>query len=306
MSSRINQWSLIGVPDHTGVLNVGGRIGAALGPDAFRRIFRKMKGLSQVQETCSDLGDVKGLTSDIVKNHRLLSDRVKEIKGLSVVIGGGHDHGFSHLRGIAEAFPGKRIGCINIDAHLDVRKPEPVISSGSPFYLALEAGIIRTEDFIEFGIQSHCNSKELWKYIETKKVQVVPFSRVRGSSALAEFKSCLNQLAENCDVIVISLDLDAASMAYAPGVSAPQAEGFTGSDFIAMMEEAGRHPKALSLGIFELCPPHDIDDHTARLAATCAWHFVEKKEAVPFGSEAALLNDASRSEKNPSSRKPSV
>jgi formiminoglutamase len=277
MSSRINQWSLIGVPDHTGVLNVGGRIGAALGPEAFRRVFRKMKGLSDVQETCSDLGDVQGFGQDIIKNHRLVSDRVKSIQGLSVIVGGGHDHGFSHLRGLAEAFPGQRLGCINIDAHLDVRKPEPVISSGSPFYLALEAGVIKPEDFIEFGIQSHCNSKELWKYIESKKVQVVPFSRVRGWKVITEFRSCLNQLAEKCDVIVVSLDLDAASMAYAPGVSAPQAEGFSGSDFIEMMEEAGRQPKVQSLGIFELCPPHDIDDHTARLAATCAWHFIEKR-----------------------------
>jgi arginase family enzyme len=78
-------------------------------------------------------------------------------------------------------------------------------------------------------------------------------------------------------VIVVSLDLDAASMAFAPGVSAPQAEGFSGSDFIEMMEEAGRQPKVQSLGIFELCPPHDIDNHTARLAATCTWHFIESK-----------------------------
>jgi formiminoglutamase len=282
MSSRINQWSLIGVPDHTGVLHVGGRIGAALGPEAFRRIFRKLKGLAPVHESCVDLGDVQGLTADIVKNHRLVSDRVKTIQGVSVVIGGGHDHGFSHLRGIAEAFPGKRLGCINIDAHLDVRKADPIISSGSPFYLALEAGVLKPENFVEFGIQSHCNAKELWKYIETKKVEVVPFSRLRGGKGPAEFKSCLERLALQCDVIVISLDLDAASMAYAPGVSAPQPEGFTGSDFLQMMEEAGRHPKVQSLGIFELCPPHDIDDHTARLAATCAWHFVEQKGVGTF------------------------
>jgi formiminoglutamase len=81
-------------------------------------------------------------------------------------------------------------------------------------------------------------------------------------------------------LIVVSLDLDAASLAFAPGVSAPQAEGFSSNDIIEMMEEAGRQEKVQSLGIFELCPPHDIDEHTARLAATAAWHFVEAKLSV--------------------------
>jgi formiminoglutamase len=281
MSSRINQWSLIGIPDHTGVIHVGGRIGAALAPAAFRRIFVKMRGLSRVHECCKDHGDVTPITQDIVLNHRSASDLVKSVTkpdSCSVIVGGSHDHGFSHLRGICEGLAGKRIGCINIDAHLDVRKAEPVITSGSPFYLALESGIVRAEDFIEFGIQSHCNSPELWKYIDAKKVQVIPLSRLRGGwKAGLEFRGAINELAEKCDAIVVSLDLDAAAEAFAPGVSAPQAEGFTSGDIIEMMEEAGRQAKVISLGIFELNPAHDIADRTARLAATAAWHFVEAK-----------------------------
>jgi formiminoglutamase len=280
MSQRINQWSLIGVPDHAGVIHVGGRIGSALGPASFRRVFGKMRGRSEVHEHCTDLGDVQGLGVDVEKNHRRASDAISKIIGVSVIVGGSHDHGFSHLRGIAEAHPGKRMGCINIDAHLDVRKPEPEITSGSPFYLALESGVLRADDFIEFGIQSHCNSKVLWEYIESKKVSVIPFSKVRGWRGQTEFKACLNRLAGQCDLIVVSLDLDAASLAFAPGVSAPQAEGFSSNDIIEMMEEAGRQEKVQSLGIFELCPPHDIDEHTARLAATAAWHFVEAKLSV--------------------------
>jgi formiminoglutamase len=282
MSSRINQWSLIGIPDHTGVIHVGGRIGAALAPAAFRRIFAKMKGPASVHETCEDRGDVTPITQDIVQNHRKASELVKSAtssaESCSVVVGGGHDHGFSHLRGVCEALAGKRVGCINIDAHLGVRKAEPIITSGSPFYLALESGIIQAEDFIEFGIQSHCNSPDLWKYIEAKKIQVIPFTRMRGGwKAGLEFRGAISELAEKCDAIVVSLDLDAAAEAFAPGVSAPQAEGFTSGDIVEMMEEAGRQPKVVSLGIFELNPTHDVGDRTTRLAATAAWHFVEAK-----------------------------
>lgn len=275
------KWSLVGIPDHAGVMNVGGRIGAALGPAAFRKVFSRLKGQVPVASTCVDHGDVGPISlNDAQANHRRASDQVRDAArscDVSVVVGGGHDHGFSHLRGLAEAFPGKCVGCINIDAHLDVRRADPMITSGSPFYLALESGVLKPECLVEFGIQSHCNAPELWSYVESKGVQVVPYGQVRGWKAALEFKSVLNRLIDECDVVAVSLDLDAVAAAFAPGVSAPQAEGFSASEIIEMMEEAGRASKVVSLGVFELNPLLDLDDRTARLGATAVWHFVESR-----------------------------
>jgi formiminoglutamase len=128
---------------------------------------------------------------------------------------------------------------------------------------------------IEFGIQSHCNSPRLWKYCEKKKIQVVPFPLLRNGRATYLFEKSLTRLASQCDVVVISLSLESAAACYAPGVSAPQAEGFTASEIIEMMEMSGRQKKVKSLGIFELNPLHDVEDLTARLAATAAYHFIE-------------------------------
>ena len=137
-----------------------------------------------------------------------------------------------------------RLGCINIDAHLDVRQPDPLVTSGSPFYLAVESGVLDSSRLIEFGIQSHCNAPALWDYADRKKIQIVPFSKLRGGKAARSFEHSLGLLAARCDAIVVSLDLDAAAHAYAPGVSAPQAEGFTSSDVIEFAELAGRARKS--------------------------------------------------------------
>jgi formimidoylglutamase len=273
---------MIGIPDHQGVANVGGRLGAMRGPAAFREIFQKMKGRHPVEKYINDLGDVKGLSAEVSLNHRRAADLIREGHrghGFSVVVGGGHDHGFSHLLGIREALPKKgrgfRLGCLNIDAHLDVRKPAPLISSGSPFFLAIESHVLDPERFVEFGIQAHCNSAELWDYVDRKGVEVVPLKTLRQGRAVPVFERKLKQLSARCDAVVVSFDLDAASAAYAPGVSAPQAEGFTASEIIEMMEIAGKNKKTVSLGLFELNPEHDADNRTARLAATAAYHFVE-------------------------------
>ena len=281
MSQR-SKYCLIGVPDHQGVVNVGGRIGAALGPQAFRRVWARMSGHAPVKVNVRDAGDVPGMGADVATNHRLASDLVREEQraaARTVIVGGGHDHGYSHLVGVMEALTrGKKrpkLGCINIDAHLDVRAPAPAITSGSPFYLALESGLLDPSRLIEFGIQSHCNARGLWDYVGRKKVEVVGFDRLRDGKAIAAFRQALKKLSARCDAIVVSLDLDAAAQAYAPGTSAPQSEGFTPTELIQMAELAGRASKVASLGIFELNPVHDIDDRTARLGATAVWHFIE-------------------------------
>jgi arginase family enzyme len=87
------------------------------------------------------------------------------------------------------------------------------------------------------------------------------------------FEQALKALAGRCDFVAVSFDLDAVAECHAPGVSAPQADGFSASEAIEMMTIAGTHPKVASLGIFELNPEHDIGDRTARLAATSVFYF---------------------------------
>jgi len=275
------KWTLIEVSDHQGVMNVGGRVGACHGPRAFSLVFNRLRGRCPVHEQKAFSAAVSPIGSDVFENYRHAADAIRDAQRLhpvSLVIGGGHDHAYSHLLGLSEALGGKvKLGCINIDAHLDVRAPAPLPGSGSPFYLAIESGVLDPERLIEFGVQSHCNGPELWAYVERKKVQVVPWNDLRFADRVKQFESKLAELAARVDAVVISLDLDALAQAYCPGVSAPQAEGFSSSEIIRMMEIAGTHSKVISLGIFELSPEHDVQEATARVAATAAFHFLESK-----------------------------
>ncbi len=282
MKQRI-KWGLVKVPDQQGVFNVGGRLGAARGPAALAKSFAKFRPELPGREADRTLSAVD---HDPAINHtqaaKELADFHRDSKNsVSIFIGGGHDHGYSQLLGIQESWKkhlGKapRLGCINLDAHLDLRPAKPVITSGSPFWLALENGVLRGEDLVEFGIQPQCNATSLHEYARKHQVQVVPFSDLRFGSAVKAFERKLADLSQTCDLVVVSLDLDCLAQAYAPGVSAPVAEGFTPSEVFAMVEAAGRNSKVPSLGIFELNPEHDLDSRTAILGATAAYRFISE------------------------------
>jgi formiminoglutamase len=156
------------------------------------------------------------------------------------------------------------------------------MTSGSPFRRLIEEKILKPELLVEFGIQNHCNGEELWAYAKKAKIKVVPFEQTRNGRALAEFKKCLTALEKKVDVLLISVDLDALSLAVAPGVSAPQPEGFDASELYQMLEVSAAKKKVISLGLFELSPEQDFKDVTARLAAQSAWKFLNFKL---FGKE---------------------
>ena len=275
-------WSLIGLPDDTGVKNVKGRYGAAGGPAAFRTWFDKLKGNAEVRHYLRDCGDVLPQTA-IEETHRKAASCIADARiksHFTIVVGGGHDLVYPHLCAYHNGRDlGKKIGCINIDVHLDLRSDKPVITSGSPFYMALNTGLLEGENFVEFGIQEYANAEELFVFAEEKKVNVIMFDDLRNGHAVSGFKKALQYLTERCDEIIISLDLDAIQAAFAPGVSAPAPEGFTPSEVVEMLRHAAEHEKVKSLGIYELNPDFDIDNRTARLAAVCAYQFASVKMA---------------------------
>lgn len=270
---------IIGLGDHEGVNNVGGRVGAAKGPEAFKTFYNKLNGDDFFQKTKEQIEfiDFKGLTLE--EKHLKAANKVSEadkISDLTIVVGGGHDFIYSHIKGISYNHP-NNASCINIDPHLDMRPYDEKFTSGSPFRRLLDEEILSSKQLIEYGIQTHANAPALFEYAESKQIDIVYYHEITFVNYLSVFKQKLDHLAKESSHITISLDLDVLQAAFAPGVSAPAAEGFTPEQMKALLQCAASYKEVKSLGIFELNPDLDIDDRTARLAAYCAYYFIEAK-----------------------------
>lgn len=256
----MTKFGLLGAPDDLGVKNVFGRCGAAYGPKFFRTYFNF--------EHCLDFGDITN-THDLEQHYLQVAHGIEKIHNQnlkSILIGGGHDYAYSHLLGLKKIVP--KISCINIDAHLDVRPYEPLMTSGSPFRRAIEEGLIEGPELVEFGIQKYANKHNLFQYANQKNIPIYFYESMRQEDKILVFKKALAALKYP---VVLSVDLDAVRISDAPGVSAPSVEGFFSHEVIEMIEAC--RDKILSLGIFELNPLHDHQNQTSRLAARLAYAF---------------------------------
>jgi formiminoglutamase len=76
------------------------------------------------------------------------------------------------------------------------------------------------------------------------------------------------------EAIFVSIDIDSAAQAFAPGCSAPSPDGFTPAELIAIAFAAGRHPQTRYLDLMEINPNFDLDHRTARLGAALLLAFL--------------------------------
>lgn len=262
---------LLGFPSDEGVRRNGGRPGAREGPAAIRHALRRLtpdaadaERSTALLERVVDLGDVP-VSGDLERDQELLGRTLAPWlqDGIFVaVMGGGHETTYGHFLGYAAA--GRPVELLNWDAHPDVRElKEGLGHSGSPFRQALEhpSGLARR--YTVGGLLPHSAAAAHVAYVRRRGRAV--FRGDLDATRRRELYVTLESPA------LVSFDLDAVDQSAAPGVSAPAVGGFGTGEWFELAAAAGACPAVASVDLVELCPPHDADGRSARLAALTLW-----------------------------------
>ncbi|MCP1365100.1 arginase family protein, partial [Halomonas sp. BBD48] len=131
--------ALLGFACDAGVARNQGRVGAAEGPTALRRALASLAW--HRQGPAYDAGDVRCEGDAMEGAQQALAGHLVPLLDeghLPIVLGGGHEMAYASWSGLAQHLAARgetapRIGIINFDAHLDLRDPAHVRSSGTPF-----------------------------------------------------------------------------------------------------------------------------------------------------------------------------
>ncbi len=268
--------ALLGFPCDAGVTRNGGRQGAAAAPDRIRHWLYRLTppaeepAFAELLADTIDLGNVccgDSLEDDQATLGSVIAELLRDERGIvPIVLGGGHETTFGHFLGYAESK--SVVDIVNLDAHADVR---PLVDglghSGSPFRQAIEHQSSCCRRYAVAGLTPWSTSPDH-----------VTWVREHGGVAhwSDEVTSDLVRRLYSSDEasILASFDMDAVDVAQAPGVSAPNTCGLDRSVWLDAAYQAGRSPAVRSMDLVEVCPPHDVDEHTARLAALTIWSFL--------------------------------
>lgn len=286
--------ALLGAPFDGGVTAGGGRAGAALGPAAVRRALLRAGTTYHLEhDLCLeplaivDAGDLEA-SPDTRETHQRLETALAALLArgvLPVVIGGGHDLTFATLAALARR-DGGPVGAVSLDAHLDVRPVrDGTITSGTPFRRALEEGLLDGARFTVLGPHGNRNARAHLDWLRTRGGRVVSLAEARRLGTETAMTAALARATGPFPVparlhgqprpaVLVSLDIDSAAQAHAPGCSAPSPDGFRPDELLAFAFLAGADPSVAAFDVMEVNPRYDLDNRTAALAAAAIVQFL--------------------------------
>ncbi len=188
-----------------------------------------------------------------------------------LAIGGEHGISLALLRALKKRL-GAPVGMVHFDAHVDTWPDNfgQVYGHGSPFYHAIEEGLIDPARTIQIGIRSAVQ-REVWDWTVSKGVTILTAQNVFeiGPAAVADRSRRFSARRPPISPTTI----DCLDPAFAPGTGTPEFAGLlpwqvqaiirrlTGIDFVGM-------------DVVEVSPSFDVAEITALTAATVMWEYL--------------------------------
>ena len=184
-----------------------------------------------------------------------------------VALGGDHSISLPLLRAQAAKFG--PLALVHFDAHTDVEPGD--YEHGTVFRHAVEEGLIDPAAFIQVGIRGSLYFPDDLNVARRLGIRVLTIDDCFEMGIPAVVEAIRETVGDR--QTYVTLDIDAADPAFAPGTGTPEPGGFSSYQMLQLM----RGLKGLNLvgmDIVEVSPPYDHADVTAILAANLVFEYL--------------------------------
>ncbi len=275
---------ILGCPQDEGVKRNGGRVGAALAPDAIRAEFYRLT-IFVIHHKICDLGSLN-LQNSLEETHdnlmKIATEILKNGKKL-IVLGGGNDISYPNGKAMAEVFgAGNWLG-VGVDAFFDVNTGESR-SSGTPFRQLLEENLIQNNYLYQIAYQAQCISPIHYRYLQNLGVNMVSVEQLRSrETADLELRELMRQKfishSESLTAF-FGFDMHAIRSSDAPGTSDPSPIGLRSGEFLNLVQFAAKLVNTKIVQFTEVNPNFDIDNRTSKLVAVGMHKFCSSQPKI--------------------------
>src|SRR5690349_4369157 len=270
--------AIVGVPFDTGGTY---RVGARFGPQAIRaasaliRPYHSGSGVAVFDKlSVVDYGDVPVVPGYIEESYRRIEAGLLDVVKAGVVpidLGGDHSIALPELRALANVHG--KVALVQLDSHSDTidsyfGMPH---THGTPFYHAVNEGLIDTAHSIQVGLRGGIYSERDHQVPRDMGIAVITGVEAHelGMRAVAER---IVKRASGAKVF-LSFDIDFIDPAYAPATGTPEIGGFTTWESQVLLRGLAGLDHA-GFDVVEVIPAYDVADNTSFTAANIVFEFL--------------------------------
>lgn len=218
-----------------------------------------------------DAGDVEMYSGDAVRSCRDLEAVVARVAGsgaVPVVLGGDHTVTWPNATGVARARGWGRVSVIHFDAHADTGDIEfgSLIGHGQPMRRLIESGAVRGDRFLQIGLRGYWPPPEVLDWMAEQGMRSYEMTEIGARGLEACLSEAFAIALDDCDAVFLSVDIDVADPAHAPGTGTPEPGGITARELLDAVRRIGLELPLAGVDVVEVSPPYDHADITAALA----------------------------------------
>ena len=221
-----------------------------------------------------DYGDVSVVPTSIEHTMQAITETasgVIETGTTLITLGGDHSIALPLLR--AHAKKHGPLSLVHVDAHLDTWEAEfPAVpySHGTPFRYALQEGLIRKGEYVQVGIRGPVSGVNDYAEAAALGARTITIHEVMEKGIPAILKEIHARMT---GPTYVTVDIDSADPAFAPGTGTPEVGGLTSYQLLQLV----RGLLGLNLvgfDLVEVSPPYDHGDITSVLASNVIFEYL--------------------------------
>lgn len=223
----------------------------------------------------ADYGDAEVLVGDTDRTFANITTFIREIAETGakpMILGGDHGITWPNVTGLAEVYGYGKVGVVHFDAHADTAPDmQGVLAShGAPMRRLIESGAVLGKNFVQVGLRGYWPEQPVIDWMKDNQMRTHFMAEIEARGFDAVLEDAVNEALEGgVDHLFISVDVDVADPAHAPGTGSPEPGGLTSRELLRAVRRLSAEVGIVGMDVVEVAPIMDSGNITALLAHRC-------------------------------------
>ncbi|MFD7776537.1 agmatinase [Streptomyces sp. NPDC059753] len=224
---------------------------------------------------CCDYGDAPvktGNTWTTFEGIRKFVGTIVDSGAIPIILGGDHATTWPSATAVADHYGYGKVGIVHFDAHADTGTDVPgtLASHGTPIRKLIESGAIPGKNFVQVGLRGYWPDQEVLDWMDGQRMRTHFMAEINRDGFDTVLERAVDEALDQADHLYISLDIDVADPAFAPGTGTPEPGGLTSTNVLTAVRRLCAEVGIVGMDVVEVSPPYDDRGEITALLANRA------------------------------------